>query len=134
MAMMKYAPERGAFLAGIVEAGGFVVGGELPRIRKMFGHETWFLNGYMFTGANEDGIYVHLGEEGAAAAIAENGDLTPFSPGRDMIMKNYALIASAAADDEGIVASWVAKSVGYLTNLPKKEPKKEKKKSQVRRR
>ena len=53
MAMMKYAPERGAFLAGIVESGGFVAGGDAPTMRKMFGHETWFLNGYMFTGANE---------------------------------------------------------------------------------
>jgi len=87
--MMKFDPERGAFLERIVEAGGFVAGGEPPKMRKMFGHDSWFFNGYMFTGANEDGIFVHLGEEATAAAIDENEELEPFSPGRDMIMKSY---------------------------------------------
>ena len=128
MAMMKYNPVRGVFLARIVEAGGFVAGGEAPKMRKMFGHDTWFLNGYMFTGANEDGVYVHLGEEGATAAIAESDELAPFSPGRDMIMKNYGLIVGAGSDDEAVVASWVSKSAGYLTSLPKKEPKKKSRK------
>ncbi len=127
--MMKYAPERGPFLAGIVEAGGFVADGEAPKMRKMFGHEAWFLNGYMFTGANENGIYVHLGEEDAAVAIAENEDLSPFSPRRDMIVKAYALIAGAAAEDRETVVSWVRRSADYLSALPKKEPKERKKRS-----
>jgi TfoX/Sxy family transcriptional regulator of competence genes len=130
MPMMKYDAERGAFLAGLVEDGGFVAGGESPHMRKMFGHESWFFNGYMFTGANEDGIFVHLGERTAAIAIAEKAELRPFSPGRDVIMKDYALIAGAAADDPKIVAGWVRQSADYLAGLPRKEPKKKKTKKQ----
>ena len=39
--------------------------------KKMFGHETFFLNGYMYAGANEFGIMVHLGRD-SVPAVLEN--------------------------------------------------------------
>jgi hypothetical protein len=62
--MMRYSPEGGARLEALLERRGWGV-----ERRKMFGHETWFLNGYMFCGANLKGIYVHLGERAVCQSL-----------------------------------------------------------------
>ena len=56
--MMQFSPERHEFLGRQVEKTGFAA-----EPKKMFGHEVFFLNGYMYTGANTEGVFVHLGKE-----------------------------------------------------------------------
>lgn len=121
---MKYDPARGEALKGLIEEAGYAA-----TMKKMFGHDTWFLNGYMYAGCNIDGVFVHLGDEASKNALAEHEDLSPFSPGRDMIMKDYIQINEPSAGDPGIVSAWLARSAAYLQSLPEKIKKPKKKKS-----
>jgi hypothetical protein len=89
----------------------------------MFGHDTWFLNGYMFAGCNTDGVFVHLDEESVAAAVVEHDDAIPFSPGRGMTMKGYLQINDPSAQKVEIIDSWLASSADYLQALPAKVKK-----------
>ena len=56
--MLQYSPELSAYLEEKIKKHGFQA-----TKQKMFGHEVFFLNGYMFSGANVEGIFVHTGEE-----------------------------------------------------------------------
>ena len=119
---MNYDAERGALLAEVVkekEPG--------AQLKKMFGHETWFLNTYMFAGANTDGIWVHLGEEKVQECLEQQESVAPFSPGRGMIMKDYLLVADPVAKDREQITNWVQQSTDYLKALPPKVKKAKKK-------
>lgn len=122
--MMKYDPARGEALRKLIEDAGYSA-----TMKKMFGHDTWFLNGYMYAGCNTDGVFVHIGEEAAIKAVAEHDNLSPFSPGRDMIMKDYIQINEPSAGDDRIVSEWLKRSATYLESLPEKVKKAKKKKA-----
>ena len=56
--MLPFSPELFAYLEEKIEKYGF------PTTKqKMFGHEVFFLNGYMFSGANVEGISVNNSEK-----------------------------------------------------------------------
>ena len=118
---MEYDSARGAALKQIIEEAGYSA-----TMKKMFGHDTWFLNGYMYAGCNTYGVFVHLGEVASSKAVAENDDLSPFSPGRDRIMKDYVQINEPSAGNTNIVLYWLGRSATYLESLPEKvkKPKK----------
>ena len=73
--MLKFSPELDGRLTELVKIKGLAA-----EKKKMFGHETWFLNGYMFTGANEAGIFVHVGAAMKEKALAEEEGLSVFEP------------------------------------------------------
>jgi len=125
--MMKYDSTRGEILDGIISDQAYQAGDELAKKRKMFGTETWFLNGYMFAGAGQTGVFVHLGESATQAAVETNDMIGVFSPRDGMVMKNYALILPPHCDDRSVLTPWLEKSAAYLANLPRKEPKKRRK-------
>jgi TfoX/Sxy family transcriptional regulator of competence genes len=115
--MMKYSSELGALLERQILARGYPASK-----RKMFGHETWFLNGRMFAGASTDGIWMHLGEEAVQKALAAEKGLKPFSPGRGMVMKDYLTLAEPGCRDAGRLQPWLERSSRYLLSLPPKTP------------
>lgn len=122
--MMAYDPELGAWLAERISAYGYPA-----EKKRMFGHETWFLNTHMFTGANELGIFVHIGRAAVEEALASLPGVDEFVPGRGMTMKDYLILKKAEYEDEGQLKSWLDRSSAYLSALPPKEKKAKKKKT-----
>ncbi|MBM4372236.1 MAG: hypothetical protein FJ098_11310, partial [Deltaproteobacteria bacterium] len=93
---MVFSPERSAALGrSLLDAG------IAPDLRRMFGHEVFFLNGYMFAGACLDGVFVHLGADAVQDALAREPGVAAFSPADGMTMKDYLLLGPAIADDAG---------------------------------
>jgi len=117
--MVKFDPARGEVLRALIEKAGYPA-----TMKKMFGHDTWFLNGYMYSGCNTEGFFVHVGEASAGRAVAEHEDVVPFSPGRGMTMKDYVQINEPSAENREIVAEWLETSANYLQSLPTKVKKK----------
>ena len=125
--MMAYDPELGEWLEQRLSEWGYPA-----ECKHMFGHQSWFLNGYMFTGANELGIFVHLGEDAVQTALGDSasaGDVASFEPGPGMTMKDYLVVTKQVCSDETTLRRWLAQSSDYLVSLPPKQPKKRKKKS-----
>jgi len=88
--------------------------------QKMFGHEVFFLNGYMFTGANESGIFVHIGKDARDAALEKETDVSPFEPMEGTVMREYLLLHEPAYSDEKKLKTWLDLSRQYLLSLPPK--------------
>jgi TfoX/Sxy family transcriptional regulator of competence genes len=123
--MLQFSAERAEMLDKIVLACGYPT-----EKKKMFGHEVHFLNGYMFTGANVDGIFVHLGEEAKDAALETESDVGPFKPIEGMTMKDYLLLEEPIVSDPNRLKQWLDRSSRYLLSRPPKVKKKKKKKIQ----
>jgi TfoX/Sxy family transcriptional regulator of competence genes len=117
--MLQFSPERSALLEARIESYGY-----RAEKQKMFGHETFFTNGYMFTGANVDGIFVHVGEEIRDRALQEENDVAQFSPMEGMVMKDYLLLGEEACRDEPRLKGWLDTSYSYLNSRPPKIKKK----------
>ncbi len=113
--MMRWSPEKGRYLEERIRENGYPA-----EKRRMFGHETWFLNGYMFAGANEDGIWLHLGEASVQEALARVPDAAPFVPRRGMVMKDYLLLKPAIHSDPVRLKEWLDRSASYLQGRPPK--------------
>ena len=122
--MAKFDPGRAIILSDLVQKTGYPA-----TLKKMFGHDTWFLNGYMYAGCNTGGVFVHLGEDGAKNAIDTNDDVIPFSPRSDMVMRAYVQIADPSARDPQILSEWLKRSAEFLLALPPKVKKKKPKKT-----
>jgi TfoX/Sxy family transcriptional regulator of competence genes len=116
--MLAFAPRRSAELEARLHDWGFAVAK-----KKMFGHETFFHNGHMFAGANVEGIFVHVGRETAAEALAGRSEAAPFRPREDMVMRDYILLKEEALADESLLREWLEKSYAYLSGLPPKTAK-----------
>ncbi len=116
--MLDFSPELAAKLDKLVDDSG------LPaQKKKMFGHETWFLNGYMFCGSNVRGIWVHLGREAVPKIIESTDDTGPFEPGRGMTMKDYLQLGLSISENDEQVRSWLKRSAEYLLAKPPKVKK-----------
>ena len=94
--------------------------------KKMFGHETFFLNGYMFCGANVNGIFVHIGQETKVKALETEGGIAPFRPMEGMVMKDYLLLLEEIYGKESELKKWLDRSNEYLLSLPPKKKRKKK--------
>ncbi len=119
--MIKFSPERSLVLEKTIHASGYIT-----EKKKMFGHETFFTNGYMFTGANEMGIFVHVGKKLRDQALENRTGIAPFEPMEGMIMKDYILLKDTVCDNEESLKPWLDTSYTYLTGLPPKVGKKRK--------
>jgi TfoX/Sxy family transcriptional regulator of competence genes len=91
--------------------------------KKMFGHETFFLNGYMFCGANVKGIFVHVGIDAKLEALMNEKGVAPFEPREGMVMKEYLLLNKDVYSDEEELLKWLDRSRTYLLSLPPKKRK-----------
>jgi TfoX/Sxy family transcriptional regulator of competence genes len=117
--MLRFSAERSAALESKLKAYGYVA-----EKKKMFGHETFFTNGYMFTGANVDGIFVHVGQEARDRALKEKSGVAPFKPMEGMVMREYLLLEEPVCSDESRLKAWLDTSYAYLNGLPPKARKK----------
>ena len=121
--MTAFDPERATALEKLLRDRGI-----LTETKKMFGHESHFLNGYMYTGANVDGVFVHLGQDGVRTALETEKGVRPFGPMEGMVMKDYLLLDKEIADDAARLTDWLETSRDYLMGLPPKSGKKPKRK------
>ena len=119
--MVPFSREIFGLLSSKVEQYGY-----RTEIRKMFGHEVHFLNGYMFAGANERGIFVHVGEHAKDEALGRESDVAPFEPLQGTTMKEYLLLEQELYTDEKRLKAWLDRSHAYLLTLPPREKNKKK--------
>jgi TfoX/Sxy family transcriptional regulator of competence genes len=92
--------------------------------KKMFKHEVHFLNGYMFSGANVNGIFVHTGKEAKETALDTESDVAPFEPLEGTVMKEYLLLQEPIVSNPDSLKKWLDQSSRYLLSLPPKQKKK----------
>ncbi len=119
--MLTFNPELSEHLGKRIIECGFT-----PDIKKMFGHEVFFMNGYMFCGANENGVFIHVGERMKEEFLSSEKDVSRFSPIEGMVMKEYIQLAMSISSDAKKIKKWILISGNYLLSLP---PKKKKSKS-----
>jgi len=119
--MLQFAPELAEKLDQIILACGYPT-----EKKKMFGHEVHFLNTHMFSGANEDGIFVHIGKDAKETALETETGVAPFKPIEGMVMKDYLLLEEPVHSHPDTLKKWLDQSSQYLLSLPpkKKKPKK----------
>lgn len=113
--MVRYDEELGKWLAGRLEALGIPA-----EPKKMFGHEAWFLNTYMYCGANELGVFVHVGKDAVDEALATIEGVAAFSPGRGVVMKDYLVLEEVILSDNAVFEQWLRQSAEYLHARPPK--------------
>jgi len=117
--MLLFSPELFRFLEKKIQTYGYDV-----RKKKMFGHEVFFSNGYMFSGANESGIFVHIGEEKRDEALRLEDGVIAFEPREGMVMKDYILLQKPAYSQDRRLKKWLDLSNSYLLSRPPKQKKK----------
>jgi hypothetical protein len=100
--MLQFSPERSGYLDKIILVCGFPT-----EKKKMFGHEVHFLNGYMFTGANVDGIFVNIGAEAKKVALETEPGAAPFIPVEGMTMKDYLLLKEPVVSNPDTLKKWL---------------------------
>ena len=115
--MMKHDPDLDQHLGKAILEAGYA-----PDRKKMFGHAVYFLNGYMYAGATESGIFVHLSVDDVREVLAEDG-LEPFSPMEGMTMKEYVILTKPVHTDPAALQSWLSRSAEHLLALPPKVKK-----------
>jgi TfoX/Sxy family transcriptional regulator of competence genes len=116
--MLKFSPELSEALDKKLQALGIEA-----KKQKMFGHEVFFLNGYMFTGANESGIFVHIGKDARDAALKKETGVSPFEPMEGTVMREYLLLNEPVYSNEGQLKKWLDLSGQYIRSLPPKQKK-----------
>lgn len=119
--MLKFAPDLSESLETKLQAFGIAA-----KKQKMFGHEVFFLNGYMYTGANESGIFVHVGKNARDAALEKERGVSLFEPMEGTVMREYLLLQEPVYSDEEKLKNWLERSRQHILSLP---PKKKTKKS-----
>ncbi len=119
MKMVSFSPELTTYLSQKLDEFGYKT-----EKKKMFGHETFFLNGYMFAGANVNGIYVHIGEDAKNDALSKESGVGPFEPMEGMVMKEYLLLGKNIYSDGVQLKKWLERASTYLLSLPPKKKKK----------
>ncbi len=116
--MMQFDADGDAALGKAILNAGYA-----PDKKKMFGHEVYFLNGYMFAGANTSGVFIHVGEEAVQAAVDAEDGVGPFRPMEGMTMKAYLQLAPAVTGDGDKLDAWLRQSAEFLLGLPPKVKK-----------
>jgi TfoX/Sxy family transcriptional regulator of competence genes len=122
--MLPFAPELSAHLGERIAEYGYAVDK-----RKMFGHEVYFLNGYMFAGANRDGIFVHVGTRAKEDALRTQTGVFPFEPMEGTVMREYLLLGEEVHSQEEQLRQWLETASAYLQSLPPKTRKSRQKKT-----
>ena len=86
---------------------------------RMFGGLAFMLHGHMCVCVRGDEIYVRLGQEGVARAIAA-GEAQPFHPtGRNQAL-GLATVPDAASLDDDELETWVRRASELVRTLPPK--------------
>ena len=86
---------------------------------RMFGGLAFMLHGHMCVCVRDDEIYVRLGQEGMARAIAA-GQAQPFHPTKGKQALGLATVPEASALDDDELEAWVRRSCDFVRTLPPK--------------
>jgi len=119
--MLQFSPELSEFLEQKIKTFGY-----RTEKKKMFGHETFFLNGYLFSGANVSGIFAHVGKVARDDALEQVSGAIPFEPMEGMVMKEYILLQKPVYSNEKDLKKWLDQAAEFLMSLPPKTKKKRK--------
>jgi TfoX/Sxy family transcriptional regulator of competence genes len=91
--------------------------------RKMFGFPCAFVNGNMFAGLFETGLFVRLPEPERTAFLQLKG-ATRFEPMPGRFMREYVVAPPDMAHQPEVAAEWVRKAFEYGSSLKAKVKRK----------
>lgn len=91
-------------------------------VRPMFGNLAAFVNGNMFLCLLGADVAVRLPEAEREALLREDG-ATPFAPMPERPMREYTAMPGAWRGEPDRIQEWVARSLSWVSEMPKKEPK-----------
>ncbi|MHA1211895.1 MAG: TfoX/Sxy family protein [Candidatus Heimdallarchaeota archaeon] len=92
--------------------------------RKMFGSQSYFVNGNMFAGVFEETIFVRLKEEDREQIFQEEDDVYHFEPHEGRKMREYIILTDSIYREMPKVEQWVERAYNYADSLPPKQKKK----------
>jgi TfoX/Sxy family transcriptional regulator of competence genes len=95
--------------------------------RKMFGYESFFINGNFAAGLWQNTAVFKLSEEDAAAFMKIKG-AKPFAPMKGRVMSHWYEAPEELAKDSKKLAAWCSRAAEFAANLPLKKKKESKKK------
>jgi TfoX/Sxy family transcriptional regulator of competence genes len=90
--------------------------------RKMFGYPCSFVNGNMFAGLFQTGLFLRLSEPDRAAFLKLPG-ATRFEPMPGRPMREYVTAPTDMVHRPGLVAKWLSRAYTYASSLPAKAGK-----------
>jgi len=85
----------------------------------MFGYPCAFVNGNMFAGLFQTGLFVRLSEPERKEFLCLKG-ATPFEPLPGRVMREYVTAPAEMVNDPKAAARWVSKAYAYAASLPPK--------------
>jgi TfoX/Sxy family transcriptional regulator of competence genes len=106
------APDAWLEVFGEVSAG-------LGEHRLMFGYPCAFVNGNMFAGLFQSGMFLRLSESGRVAFLKLKG-ASRFEPMRGRFMREYVVAPSGMARQPDVAAGWLRRAYEYGSSLPVK--------------
>lgn len=87
--------------------------------RRMFGGTAFMADGNMACAVRDEELYVRIGNEAAARALAEEPNTRPMDiTGRPM--KSYVVVEAAGLRGDRMLRDWVSRGVQYARSLPLK--------------
>ena len=96
------------------------LGKERVTEKRMFGGLAFLIGGNMSVAASSDGgMLVRVDPAQGADLLAQPG-VEPMSMGGRAPMKGWLRVAPEVLDDDGSLATWVRRGVGYARSLPAK--------------
>jgi TfoX/Sxy family transcriptional regulator of competence genes len=90
--------------------------------RKMFGYPCAFVNGNMYAGLFETGLFLRLPESERAALLKLKGAV-PFEPLPGRVMREYVVAPADLVQQPAVAAKWIRKAFDYGSSLPAKVKK-----------
>ena len=93
----------------------------------MFGFPAYFLNNNMFTGTFEDNLFLRLSKVDREKIMKDHRTVRPFEPMPGRAMKEYVVLPKSLYSDKKSFSKWLNKSMKYVSSLPQKEKRREKK-------
>lgn len=90
--------------------------------RRMFGYPCLFINGNMFAGLFETGLFLRLPEAERKEFLRLKG-ATRFEPLPGRVMREYVVAPPALAGQPEELKVWLHKALAYGSTLPEKSRK-----------
>lgn len=86
--------------------------------KRMMGGLTFMVGGHMCCGVTGSDLMLRLGEEGAAAALAEPHVRPMDFTGKPL--KAFVLVHADGTDDDGALRGWIRRALRFVDTLPPK--------------
>jgi len=90
--------------------------------RRMFGFPCAFVNGNMFAGLFQTGLFLRLSAPEREEFLRLEG-ATRFEPLTGRVMREYVTAPADMVRQPGVVAEWLRKAFNYASSLPAKTRK-----------